>query len=176
MWWRFCSFEDLIPQFMLQIQIVRERREKVIQGLKKRRLKDAEVLVDKALSLDQKRRDTQKLNDEVLSESNLLAKEIGNLMKSGQKEKAEEVKSRTSELKKTSANLTAVLSAVEEELQQVLYLIPNVPAEEVPEGGGPGDNLTVHSHGALPALPADAVPHWDLIKNTTSLILIWAPK
>ena len=58
-----------------------------------------------------------------------------------------------------------MLSAVEEELQQVLYLIPNVPAEEVPEGGGPGDNLTVHSHGALPALPADAVPHWDLIKK-----------
>ena len=150
---------------MLQIQIVREQREKVIQGLKKRRLKDAEVLVDKAISLDQKRRDTQKLNDEVLSESNLLSKEIGNLMKAGQKEKAEDVKSRTSELKKTSANLTAVLSAVEEELQQVLYLIPNVPAAEVPEGGGPEDNLTVHSYGALPALPADAVPHWDLIKK-----------
>ncbi len=150
---------------MLQINVVRERREKVIQGLKKRRLKDAEALVDKALSLDQERRDTQKQNDEVLSESNLLAKEIGNLMKAGDKEKAEEIKARTGELKKTSAALTAVLTAAEDELQQVLYLIPNVPAERVPEGGGPEDNLMVHSNGALPTLGADALPHWELIKK-----------
>lgn len=150
---------------MLQIHVVRERREKTIQGLKKRRLKDAEALIDRALLLDQKRRDTQKLNDDVLSESNSLAKEIGHLMKTGQKEKAEEIKTKTGELKKTAAELTAVLNATEEELQQVLYMIPNVPAERVPEGGGPEDNLTVHSHGALPTLPAEAVPHWDLIKK-----------
>ena len=89
---------------MLQIHIVRDQREKVIQGLKKRRLKDAEVLVDKALALDQKRKDTQRRNDEVLAESNVLAKEIGNLMKLGQKEKAEEIKIKTTELKRTLLN------------------------------------------------------------------------
>ncbi len=150
---------------MLQINVVREQREKVIEGLKKRRLKGTEALVDKALSLDQKRRDTQRQNDEVLSESNLLSKDIGNLMKSGQKEKADEIKVRTSELKKTSAMLMATLSAVEEELRQVLYLIPNVPVERVPEGGGPEQNITVHSHGTMPNLGADAVPHWELIKK-----------
>jgi len=109
---------------MLQIHIVRDQRENVIRGLKKRRLKDAEVLVDKALALDQKRKDTQRRNDEVLAESNTLAKDIGNLMKSGQKEKAEEIKIKTTALKKTASDLTAQLSSIEEELQQVLFLSP----------------------------------------------------
>src|SRR6185295_11520709 len=137
---------------MLQINVVRDQREKVLQGLKKRRLKDAEALVDRALSIDQKRKDTQRRNDEVLAESNVLAREIGNLMKAGQKEKAEVIKIKTTELKKTTGELNAQLSSLEDELQQVLYLIPNVPAESVPEGGGADDNVTVFEHGALPQL------------------------
>ena len=150
---------------MLQIHVVRDQREKVLQGLKKRRLKEAEALVDKALSIDQKRKDTQRRNDEVLAESNVLAKEIGNLMKAGQKEKAEATKIKTTELKKIAGELSAQLSSLEEELQQVLYLIPNVPAVSVPEGGGADDNITVFEHGALPQLEPDAIPHWELIKK-----------
>jgi len=150
---------------MLQIHVVREDREKIIQGLKKRRLKDAEVLIDKAIALDQKRRETQRHNDDLLSQANNLAKEIGALMKAGEKEKAEEIKIKTSLLKKTSGDLTAELSTVEAELQQLLYLIPNVPADRVPEGGGADDNVTVHEWGKLPVLAADALPHWELIKK-----------
>jgi seryl-tRNA synthetase len=150
---------------MLQIHIVRDQRERVIRGLKKRRLKDAEALVDKALTLDQKRKDTQRMTDEVLAESNVLAKEIGSLMKSGQKEKAEALKIKTTELKKTAVELNTRLSSIEEELQQVLFLIPNVPAESVPEGGGADDNINVYEHGAIPELEAGALPHWDLIKK-----------
>lgn len=150
---------------MLQIHVVREDREKIIQGLKKRRLKDAEVLIDKAIALDQKRRETQRHNDDLLSQANNLAKEIGALMKAGEKEKAEEIKVKTSLLKKTSGDLTAELSTVEAELQQLLYLIPNVPADRVPEGGGADDNVTVHEWGKLPVLPADPLPHWELIKK-----------
>src|SRR5882672_6430293 len=121
---------------MLQINTVRDQRNKVIEGLKKRRFKDAEALIDAALSLDQRRKDIQKKNDEILGESNTLAKEIGHLMKSGQKEKAEELKVKTSELKKTSVELSGQLVIAEEELQKILYQIPNVPAEQVPAGGG----------------------------------------
>lgn len=150
---------------MLQIHVVREDREKIIQGLKKRRLKDAEVLVDKAIALDQKRRETQRHNDDLLSQANNLAKEIGALMKAGEKEKAEEIKVKTSLLKKASGDLTAELSTVETELQQLLYLIPNVPADRVPEGGGADDNVSVYEHGKMPVLGADALPHWELIKK-----------
>ena len=150
---------------MLQIHVVREDRDKIIQGLKKRRLKDAEGLIDKAIALDQKRRETQRHNDDILSQANNLAKEIGALMKTGEKEKAEEIKIKTALLKKTSGDLTAELSTVEAELLQLLYLIPNVPAERVPEGGGADGNINVYEHGALPALGVDALPHWELIKK-----------
>ena len=150
---------------MLQVSAIREDKNKVINGLKKRRLKGIEETIEQVLSLDQRRRQTQQEQDNLLAESNGLAKEIGNLMKSGQKEQAETLKARTASLKKTVAELGETLASTEAELQKLLYSIPNVPHEKVPEGGGPDDNLNVYQWGELPKLPADALPHWDLIKK-----------
>jgi seryl-tRNA synthetase len=150
---------------MLQVSAIREDREKVVKGLKKRRLKSVEETLDNILSLDQKRRQTQQQQDSLLAESNALAKEIGSMMKAGKKEEAETMKARTAELKKQIADLGPVLSQTEEELQKLLYTVPNVPHESVPEGGGPDDNLKVHEWGVIPTLGKDAVPHWDLIKK-----------
>jgi seryl-tRNA synthetase len=150
---------------MLQVSVIRDDKEKVITGLKKRRLKGIETSLESILSLDQKRRQTQQQQDQLLAESNTLAKEIGNLMKSGQKDQAEALKIRTAELKKSIADLGPELTRTEDELQKLLYTIPNVPHERVPEGGGPDDNLTVHEWGTPPILGSDAVPHWDLIKK-----------
>jgi seryl-tRNA synthetase len=150
---------------MLQVSVIREEKEKVIQGLKKRRLKNIEETIDKILSLDQKRRQTQQQQDGLLAESNALAKEIGNLMKSGQKDQAETLKAKTAELKKTISDLGPELAKAEDELQKLLYAIPNVPHSKVPDGGGPDDNLNVHTWGSVPALAKDAQPHWDLIKK-----------
>lgn len=150
---------------MLQVSVLREDKDKVINGLKKRRLKNIEATLESILSLDQKRRQTQQQHDSFLAESNTLAKEIGALMKGGQKEQAEKIKARTAELKKSIADLATDLSKTEEELQKLLYSVPNVPHERVPDGGGPDDNLKVHEWGTIPQLGSDAVPHWDLIKK-----------
>jgi seryl-tRNA synthetase len=150
---------------MLQVSMLREDKEKVINGLKKRRFKNIETTVENILSLDQKRRQTQQQQDTLLAESNALAKEIGALMKAGQKEQAESIKARTAELKKSVADLAANLTQTEDELQKLLYTIPNVPHERVPEGGGPDDNIKVHEWGTIPQLGSDATPHWDLIKK-----------
>lgn len=150
---------------MLQVSAIREDREKVIKGLKKRRLKSIEESLDSILSLDQKRRQTQQQQDALLAESNTLAKEIGALMKAGKKDDAEKMKARTADLKKQIAELGPVLTQTEEELQKLLYTIPNVPHESVPDGGGPDDNLKVHEWGTIPTLAKDSVPHWDLIKK-----------
>lgn len=150
---------------MLQVNVIREDREKVLVGLQKRNFKEAQDLVDKAIHLDKSRREKQLKNDELLAEANRLAKEIGNLMKSGKKVEAEEIKTRTAELKKTSTELSTELERVEEELKKILYLIPNVPYETVPTGKGADDNITVYEHGGMPVLSDDAQPHWDLIKK-----------
>lgn len=150
---------------MLQVSLIREEREKVIQGLKKRRISNAEASVENIIQLDLKRRQTQQQQDSILAEANAIAREIGALMKSGKKTEAEALKARTGEMKKQIAALGPELARVEEQLQGALYALPNVPAAKVPEGGGPDDNLTVYEHGNKPSLPENALPHWELIKK-----------
>lgn len=150
---------------MLQVSIIREEKEKVIQGLKKRGVKHVEESIEGILSLDLKRRQTQQQQDALLGEANSIAREIGNLMKTGKKEEAETLKGKTAQMKKSIAELGSELSKTEEDLQQALYAIPNVPAPKVPEGGGAEDNLQVHEHGKTPQLDAEALPHWELIRK-----------
>jgi len=150
---------------MLQVSIIREEKEKVIQGLKKRGLQNVEQSIEEILNLDKKRRQTQQQQDALLAESNAFSREIGNLMKAGKKAEAEAHKARTAEMKKQIAELGPELSKTEDELQKLLYAIPNVPSEKVPEGGGPDDNLTVHTWGNPTPLKDGALPHWDLIKK-----------
>src|SRR3954468_17412247 len=98
---------------MLQVSAIRDDKEKVIRGLKKRRIKNIEETLETILSLDQKRRQTQQQQDGFLAESNSLAKEIGSLMKGGQKEQAEKHKARTTELKTLIADLGVELTKTE---------------------------------------------------------------
>lgn len=150
---------------MLQVNVIREQRDKVIDGLRKRGLTTISETIDQVLSLDVQRKEMQRKQDDMLAESNSLAKEIGNLMKSGNKEEAEKLKNRTAELKKQTSELGPMLNTIEEELQKLLYTIPNVPAEKVPAGKSADDNITVHTFGTPQTLADDAVPHWDLIKK-----------
>lgn len=149
---------------MLQLAVIRENKEKVIKALAKRNL-DANNLVETVLDLDEKRRATQVELDNILAESNLLSKEIGEMMKSGEKAKAEIVKQKTAQLKEKSKELSDKLEVFTTSLSEELYKIPNTPADIVPEGKTPDDNLTVHQEGDIPVLHEGALPHWDLVKK-----------
>jgi seryl-tRNA synthetase len=150
---------------MLQVSYIREEKEKVILGLKKRGIRSVEESIEAILNLDLKRRQTQQQQDALLSEANSLSREIGNLMKSGKKAEADALREKTVQMKKQIAESGPELSRTEDELQKVLYTLPNVPAEKVPQGGGPADNVKMHEWGKAPTLPEGALPHWDLIKK-----------
>ncbi len=150
---------------MLQISLLRENKELVLNGLKKKYFNQAEEQVAQILFLDQQRRETQKELDNILSETNNLAKEIGNLMKTGKKEEAEKLKSTNSELKEKAKLLSDKLTPLEQEQDAVLVKLPNLPHASVPEGKTPEENLNIYEWGNIPALAADALPHWDLIKK-----------
>lgn len=149
---------------MLQTAFIRENREKAIQALGKRNF-DATPLVDEVIALDEKRRATQVELDTVLSESNKLSKDIGELMKAGEKAKAAILKEKTTQFKEKSKELGELLNSVSEELTQALYKLPNIPADIVPEGKTPEENLEVHREGDIPALFEGALPHWELAKK-----------
>ena len=149
---------------MLQISYIRENKEKVLTGLKKRNFGELE-LVEQAIALDEKRRALQTELDEALSKSNKLSREIGALMKEGKKEEAEAAKEQTAQYKELTKRLNAELDQTATSLTQVLYRIPNIPNEIVPEGKSAEDNLNVFQAGEIPALYEGALPHWELAKK-----------
>ncbi len=149
---------------MLQTAYIRENREKVLAALAKRNL-DAAPLVDEVIALDEKRRSTQVELDTILSESNRLSKEIGELMKSGRKDEAAGMKEKTAEFKEKSKELSETLNTVSEELLQALYKLPNTPADIVPAGKTADDNEETHREGDIPVLHEGAMPHWELAKK-----------
>jgi len=150
---------------MLQVNVIRENKDKVTEGLKKRGLKNVEDLLQAALNFDQHRKDTQKKLDDLKARSNADSKKIGELMKSGKADEAASLRASVAADKDTVKNLESELSSFEANLLKALYAIPNVPNERVPAGKSAEDNITVHQHGALPQLPSDALPHWELIKK-----------
>ena len=149
---------------MLQVAFIRENKDEVIKRLAKRNL-EAKSLVESVVALDEKRRATQVELDNILAESNKLSKDIGALMKNGEKAKAEILKEKTAKFKDQTKELTETLNAVTEELQTEWYKIPNLPAEIVPEGKTPDDNLNIFEEGSVPHLHEGALPHWELAKK-----------
>ncbi len=147
---------------MLTIPYLRNSREEAIERLAIKNFHRTE-LIDEILQLDDERRQSQHENDRILAETNNIAKEIGNMMKSGRKEEAESLKTRNAELKEKSKQLDEKLGQLRDLIQAKLVEIPNTPHMSVPKGRTAADNLIVHQEGEMPALPADAKPHWDLI-------------
>jgi seryl-tRNA synthetase len=150
---------------MLQIAVLKEQTDQVIAGLIRKNYKNAASEVAHILSLDQQRRSLQASHDDVQARANALAREIGGLMKSGNKSAAENLKAETAELKIQARKHLEDLAVVETDLQTALVKLPNTPHASVPAGYSAEDNEVVLAHGDIPVLPADALPHWDLIKK-----------
>ena len=149
---------------MLQLNTIREEKDRVLAGLKKRNFKEL-GLIDEIIALDEKRRSTQLALDESLAKSNTLSKEIGSLFKSGETEKANALKAETATLKDTIKTLTDTLNSTVESLNELLYRVPNIPNELVPKGTSEADNVVVFEAGEIPNLGKDALPHWELAKK-----------
>ena len=150
---------------MLQVQFIRDNKEVVLEGLAKRNFANASALLDEVLSADETRRSTQVALDNTLAESNKLSKEIGGLFKSGEVQKANLLKEKTSQLKEDSKKLSEQLNEAAAKLQELLYQIPNVPHASVVQGKSEEDNEEIFAEGTVPELSEDALPHWELAKK-----------
>lgn len=149
---------------MLQVNFLRENKERILQGLQKRNFKQLD-LVDEAISADDERKKFQFELDQNLAEMNKISKEIGILMKEGKKEEAEAAKSKTAEFKENSQNLQQKLKDTEARLLEILYLIPNVPYEKVVAGTSADDNEIIYQSHDVEGLGEGAIPHWELAKK-----------
>lgn len=150
---------------MLTLKVITEETDRVIRGLEKKHFKDAKESIAKVIELNDKRRSAQTQLDNNLAEVNSTSKLIGSLMKEGKKEEAEAAKKRVAEIKEASKSLQAEMDQAAEDMQNLLYTIPNIPHESVPEGNGAEDNVVEKMGGMETELPKDALPHWELAKK-----------
>lgn len=150
---------------MLTLKVITEETDRVIRGLEKKHFKDAKESIAKVIELNDKRRSAQTQLDNNLAEVNSTSKLIGSLMKEGKKEEAEAAKKRVSEIKEASKSLQAEMDQAAEDMQNLLYTIPNIPHESVPEGNSAEDNVVEKMGGMETELPKDALPHWELTKK-----------
>ena len=145
---------------MIPISIINNNYDEVKARLIKRGAQYIEFL-DEAIAIDKNRRETQLERDQVLSNANKLAKEIGACFKSGEIEKANELKQESANLKEQSKNLDLSLRDLEQKLRELLSSIPNMPYDLVPEGNSENDNEVIRSWGQEPNIDKEALCHWD---------------
>ena len=150
---------------MLTLKLISEETERVIKGLEKKHFKGAREAVEKVLETDKRRREAQQKLDKNKQEANSMSKQIGMLMKDGKTQEAEEVKAKVTVYKENDKQLQTLMAEAEQELTALLCNIPNIPADNVPEGKDANDNVVVKEGGVIPQLPEDALCHWDLCKK-----------
>jgi seryl-tRNA synthetase len=149
---------------MLTLKYITENTEDVIARLAKKHF-DGKEIIAQVIELDNARKAAQSQVDAAAAEMNTLSKEIGMMFKQGKQEEANAAKEKTVQLKETIKTLGDEQAAAEKQLTDLLVQIPNLPHESVPAGKHAEDNLIERQGGEVPALPADAVPHWDLAKK-----------
>ena len=146
---------------MLALHFIRENKEAILKGLEKRNFKQPE-LINKIIELDQDRRIQQSTLDQQLASANKLAKEIGDLFKSGEIAKANILKEETLSLKTKTKALQEQLQETIETLLDLRTQIPNIPHQSVPKGNSEDDNQEIFKEGTIPTLDSSALPHWEL--------------
>ena len=149
---------------MLQVAFIKENKEDIIARLAKRNI-DATEMINEAIALDEDRKALQTSLDNTKAESNALSKEIGNLFKSGETQKANLLKEKTTQLKESTKNFEQELNDKANALAELLYKIPNVPNPIVPAGNTDEDNEETFREGDIPKLHNGALPHWELAKK-----------
>lgn len=147
---------------MLQLSHIREQKEEIIQRLGIKNF-DAKEVIEQVLSLDSDKRKTQQELDTLLAEQNVLAKQIGDLYKSGKRAEADDLKNRSAAIKETAKTLEEKQVALEKEIEELLVRVPNTPSVKVPKGKTPEENEIIYQHQkTLPQLPEGSLPHWEL--------------
>jgi seryl-tRNA synthetase len=148
---------------MLQAQALRQDAAAVKEKLAKKNFKGLQ-LVDEIIAADDQRKQLQAENDSLLAQVNAASKEIGILIRTD-KAAAEAKKTEVTAINEQIKPLQEQLRAAETKIQELLITLPNLPHASVPMGTGADDNEVVKEAGDKPTLYADAVPHWDLIKQ-----------
>ncbi|MFM6993840.1 MAG: serine--tRNA ligase [Sediminibacterium sp.] len=149
---------------MLQVNYLRQHTQLAKDKLAIKHFSNVD-LVDQVIAMDDQRKRLQANFDDLQSKVNAASKEIGNHMAKGEKEQAEAIKQNVGAWKLALEPLKVEMAEVEQQLQNLIVQLPNLPHDLVPKGKTPEENEVVKQAGTTPVLPTGALAHWDLIKK-----------
>jgi seryl-tRNA synthetase len=149
---------------MIPISQIRNNSQEIIDRLARRGV-DRSAEINRVAALDEEARAARFQLEQNLSRANQLAREIGDLFKSGKKDEAEGLRQESTRIKEENKGLEETLTRSEQELKDLLLTIPNAPSTQVKTGRSADDNEVVSTHGEIPKLHEDAKPHWELAKT-----------
>ena len=156
---------------MIDIKLIRENPELVKENIRKKFQDYKLILVDEILELDTKNRQAKLKGDELRSKRNSLSSEIGNLMKNGKKDEAEEMKSKVMEINKELENVEKLENDYSEQINEKMLKIPNIIHESVPIGEDDSKNVEIKKFGES-AIPDYEIPyHADIMESLNGLDL-----
>jgi len=149
---------------MLEIGLFRNEKERLVQGLKKKRVTEDQLnLVDLILKKDDQRKSNQTQLDSILAEINALSRQVGEFMKSGKQLEGNELKSKVTALKNQAKSLENEAREINDSLEVMIIQLPNIPHVSVPEGSKAEDNEVFKEwDGPLDDIASNTLPHWEL--------------
>jgi len=161
---------------MLDIKFLRENPEIVKENIKKKFQDEKLVLVDEVIELDAEYRQAIKRSDDLRNQRNVLSKQIGMMMKNGERDKAEETKKQVTAMADEMAALDVKRNELSEEIKKRMMVIPNIIDPSVPVGKDDSENVEVERFGE-PVVPAFEVPyHVDIMERLSGIDLDSARK
>ena len=150
---------------MLDIKFVRENPDLVKENIKKKFQDHKLVLVDEVIEFDSKKREVTLKGDELRASRNSLSSQIGNLMKEGKKEEAEEIKLKVQKINEELVENEKLEEQYANEIKERMMKIPNIIHESVPIGEDDTKNVEIQRYGE-PVVPDYEIPfHGEILEK-----------
>ncbi len=154
---------------MIDIKLIRENKDLVKENIKKKFQDRKLAIVDEIYDLDIKYRDAKQTADNLRADKNAKSAEIGNLMREGKKEEAENVKKDVADYGEKIAKLEVEEETLQKEIKEKMMVIPNIIDDTVPVGKDDNENVEIEKFGE-PVVPSFEVPyHADIIDRLNGL-------
>lgn len=149
---------------MLDLNRIRTAPDDVRRAIRDKGTGDISI-VERILAIDVERRQAVTALQDAQTQSNAASRMIGELMRQGKKDDAQEHIRESARLKAEMKELEERVPQLEEEQNRLLLEVPNIPHESVPVGRTPEDNVVIGEHGTRPSFDFAAVPHWELTER-----------
>ena len=154
---------------MLDIKFLRENPDKVKENIKKKFQDRKLELVDKVIKLDEEYREVKVKADNLRKERNDISDNIGALMREGKKEEGLALKTKVTNINEELKGLEEKEETLSKEIREIMYMIPNMVADDVPVGEDDSKNVDIE-HIGEPLVPDFEIPyHADIMASFSGL-------